>query len=294
MMGMKTRSFTPVPAVSLDELVPADHFYRHLEQVLDLTFVRNLVRECYVAGMGRPSIDPVVFFRLQLVMFFEGIRSERQLLLLAADRLSVRWYLGYNLDEPLPDHSSLTRIRLRYGLAVFRRFFDAVVEQCQHAGLVWGRELYFDATQVQADAALDSLTARFAVEARAALQAHLAALFSEETDLPVPGVTADQESSGVLPTHVAPALPPPLPVELSDSQREDLAATNAARHDWIAEEGRQQREVHGIRQRTADVRISTTDPDATPMRLKGGGTHLGTRPTMLSTAESRVSLSASW
>jgi hypothetical protein len=57
------------------------------------------------------------------------------------------------LDEPLPDHSSLTRIRLRYGLEVFRRFFDTVVEQCQHVGLVWGRELYFDATQVQADAA---------------------------------------------------------------------------------------------------------------------------------------------
>ena len=118
--------------------------------------------------MGRPSIDPVVFFRLQLVMFFEGIRSERQLMRLAADRLSVRWYLGYNLDEPLPDHSSLTRIRTRYGLEVFRRFFDTIVEQCQQAGLVWGRELYFDATQVQADAALDSLTARFAVEARAA------------------------------------------------------------------------------------------------------------------------------
>jgi transposase len=275
MMGMKTRAFTPVPAVSLDELVPTEHFYRHLEQVLDLTFVRNLVRECYVAGMGRPSIDPVVFFRLQLVMFFEGIRSERQLLLLAADRLSVRWYLGYNLDEPLPDHSSLTRIRLRYGLEVFRRFFDTVVEQCQHAGLVWGRELYCDATQVQADAALDSLTARFAVEARAALQAHLAALFHEETDLPVPAATADQESPGALPTRVPPALPAPLSVVLSDAEREDLAATNAARHDWIAEEGRQQREVHGIRQRTADVRISTTDPDATPMRLKGGGTHLG-------------------
>ncbi|MGO8950743.1 MAG: transposase [Ktedonobacterales bacterium] len=175
MMGAKARQFRPVPAVSLDELVPADHFYRHLERVLDLSFLRDLVQDCYAAGMGRPSVDPVVFFRLQLVMFFEGIRSERQLLRLAADRLSVRWYLGYNLDEPLPDHSSLTRIRLRYGLEVFRRFFEA----------------------------------------------------------------------------------------------EELTAANAARHDWIAEEGRQQREVRGVYQRTADLRISTTDPDATPMRLKG-------------------------
>ena len=63
----------------------------------------------------------MVFFKLQLVMFFEGIRSERQLMEVVADRLSLRWYLGYDLHEPLPDHSSLTRIRERFGLAVFRR-----------------------------------------------------------------------------------------------------------------------------------------------------------------------------
>ena len=170
MMGTKARMCTPVPAVSLDELVPADHFYRHLDRMLDLGFVRTLVHDNY-AEKGRPSIDPAVFFKLQLVMFFEGLHSERQLLRLAVDRLSVRWYLGYNLDEPLPDHSSLTRLRARYGLEVFRRFFDAVVEQCQQAGLVWGQELYFDATQAQADAALDSLAPRFAVEARASRHA---------------------------------------------------------------------------------------------------------------------------
>src|SRR5215469_9946602 len=162
MMGRKARCFTPVPSVSLDALVPRDHFYRHLDRVLDLSFVCDLVRDCYAAG-GRPSVDPVVFFRLQLVMFFEGIRSERLLMRTVADRLSVRWFLGYNLDEPLPDHSSLTSIRTRYGLSVFRRFFEAIVEQCQHAGLVWGRELYFDATHVLADAAMDSLAPRFAV-----------------------------------------------------------------------------------------------------------------------------------
>lgn len=134
MMGTKARLFTPVTALLLDELVLADHFYRHLDRVLDLSFVRDLVHDCYVADKSRPSIDPVVFFRLQLVMLFEGLRSERQLLRLAADRLSVRWYLGYNLNEPLPDHSTLTRIRLRYGVKVFRRFFEAIVEQCQQAG----------------------------------------------------------------------------------------------------------------------------------------------------------------
>ena len=63
------------------------------------------------------------------MLFFDGMRSERQLIALAADRLSVRWFVGYNLDEPLPDHSSLTRIRERYGVELFQRFFEAIVDQ---------------------------------------------------------------------------------------------------------------------------------------------------------------------
>src|SRR5919202_1624786 len=88
-----------------------------------LPFVRDLVEDRY-APSGRPSVEPVVFFKLQLVLFFEGLRSERQLMAVVADRLSLRWYLGYDLDEAVPDHSSLTKIRERYGLETFRRFFD--------------------------------------------------------------------------------------------------------------------------------------------------------------------------
>src|SRR3982074_3060939 len=154
MMGKKERHFAPLIHVTVEEVVPQDHFYRHLERTLDLSFVREFVHETY-AGGGRPSIDPVVFFKLQLVMFFEGIRSERQLMGHAADRLSVRWYVGYDLGEPLPDHSSLTRIRERYGVEVFRRFFEKIVEQRQQAALVWGKELYIDGTKVEANASKD-------------------------------------------------------------------------------------------------------------------------------------------
>lgn len=278
MMGSKQRSFALLVQVSLEELVPRDHFYRHVEHTLDLSFVRELVYQTY-AGGGRPSIDPVVFFKLQLVMFFEGLRSERQLMRHAADRLSVRWYIGYDLNEPLPDHSSLTRIRERYGVDIFRRFFDAIVEQCQQEKLIWGRELYIDSTQVNANADLDSLTPRFAVEAREAMQAHLAALFTEEDSQQEPQAAATEVSAappeGIVTEGMMCAMPTPLPIPLSKAEGEELAQDNAARHDWIAQEGRQQREVHGLYQRTADFRISTTDPDATPMRLKGGGTHLG-------------------
>jgi transposase len=147
-MGIKEREFRPLPEnLSLKELVPKDNFYRRLEQRLDLSFVRELVADRY-AAVGHHSVDPVVFFRLQLVMFFEGIRSERELMKIASDRLSVRWYLGYDLHEPLPDHSSLTRIRERYGLEIFRGFFERIVEMCVEAGLVRGEELFVDSTKV--------------------------------------------------------------------------------------------------------------------------------------------------
>ena len=156
----KPRRLDQPSAVSLEGPVPQDHFYRHLEATLDLSFVRDWTRELY-AERGRPSIDPVVFFKLQLVMFCEGIRSERQLIETASLNLAHRWYLGYALDEELPDHSSLTRIRQRLGIDIFQYFFEQVVDLCQGARLVWGRELYVDATKVEANADLDSLIPRF-------------------------------------------------------------------------------------------------------------------------------------
>src|SRR5690242_3036208 len=171
----KPRRLDEPIAVSLEDLVPADNFYRHLEAQLDLSFVREWTRALY-AERGRPSIDPVVFFKLQLLMFFEGIRSERQLIETASLNLAHRWYLGYALDEALPDHSSLTRIRQRLGIEVFQRFFEQIVDLCQDAGLVWGRELYVDATKVEANASLDSLVPRFAYQAKALV----ADLFADE------------------------------------------------------------------------------------------------------------------
>jgi transposase len=242
----KVRDLDHPVLVSLEALVSRDNLYRRLDKTLDLSFVRDWVKKCYADG-GRPSIDPVVFFRLQLVLYPEGLRSERQLMRLATDRMSVRWLLGYGLNESLPDHSTLTRIRERYGLAIFRRIFDAIVEQCNEAGLVWGKELYCDATKVQANAALDSMTTRFAVDE------HLRALFNED-------------AGGDDPHDLDPS-----PQRHTDAPVE-LAEQNAARHDWIAEEGHPERDVqrHAYR-RVSDFRMSITDPDATLMQAKAGG-----------------------
>src|SRR5260221_1367526 len=145
--------------------------------------------------------------------------------------------------------------------------------------LVWGRELYLDSTQVNANADLDSLTPRFAVQAREVIQKHLAAIFSAEDSKPESQQAATEVIAAPLEVNategVASPVPTRLPSVLSEAEREELGAENTSRHDWIAEEGKPQRDVRGYYQRTSDFRISTTDPDATPMRLKGGGTHLG-------------------
>jgi Transposase domain (DUF772) len=175
--------------------------------------------------------------------------------MIAADRLSIRWYLGYDLDEPLPDHSSLTRIRERYGLEVFRRFFEKIVEECFKARLVWGEELFFDSTKVKASADVDSLRSRSVTEN------HLEELFEETgdpekkqiEDRTTPQPNPDASATDALPT----------------AADEALNENNALKcKDWISREGRQERPFSsGPRKRTADHLVSTTDPDATPMRL---------------------------
>src|ERR671911_1824927 len=253
MMGTKVRSFSPLPYdISLEDLLPKDNFYRRLQARLDLSFVRELVGALYAKG-GRSSVDPVVFFKLQLVMFFEDIRSERQLMGIVSDRLSLRWYLGYDLFEPLPDHSSLTRIRERYGLLVFRRFFERIVEECIDAGLVRGEELFFDATKVEANASIDSTRSRSLVEGR--LEEHLAEAFPEDA----PSDRDEGHPGAVVVGTVGPG----------GEERRALARKNACQHRWIAEAGRLQRSVaRWGYTRMADLRVSTTDPDASPMHQK--------------------------
>ena len=118
MMGTKIRSFAPMPRdLSLEHLVTEDNFYRRLEARLDLSFVREIVAPLYAKG-GRPSVDPVVFFKLQIVLFCEDLRSERQLMGVVADRL--RAFAGTSattctnpcrITRPSPGSASATALR---------------------------------------------------------------------------------------------------------------------------------------------------------------------------------------
>jgi transposase len=262
MMGIKERNFQALPDdLSLEVLVPKDNFYRCLEERIDLSFVRELVLPLYATG-GRHSVDPVVFFKLQLVLFFEDLRSERQLMEVVADRLSIRWYLGYDLHEPLPDHSTLTRIRERYGLEIFRGFFERIVEMCVEAGLVRGEELYFDSTKVKANADIDSLRSRSIAEN------HLKELFEETT-------SGSEEIEDFVTRHLSPDAP--ATDALPTAGEEALKENNAQKaKDWVSRDGRQDRSFSsGSRKRTSDLRVSTTDSDATPMLMGEGEAKLG-------------------
>lgn len=235
MMGIKVRHFKIHTQICLDDLVPQGNFYRELERKIDLNFVRDLVTAFYTLH-GRPSIDPVVFFKLQLIMLFEGIRSERLLLEQAHLHLAWRWYLGYDLDEALPDHSSMTRIRERYGLSIFRRFFEQIVSLCIEAGLVWGKELYFDGTRVQANADLFSNVPNFEYQ----LHHHLNILFpgDDPTDLPK--------------SQARPEL----------DVMENWIATYKSKEPWL-----KRAKTTGYRP-LGTRRTSLTDADATPIRGK--------------------------
>jgi hypothetical protein len=201
-------------------------------------------------------------------MFCEGIRSERELMRIVSERLSVRWYIGYDLHEPLPDHSSLTRIRDRFGLSVFRAFFERIVQLCVEAGLLWGEELYFDATKVDANASLDSIAPRFYVEE------HLDEVFTTGEESP----NAEQEEIiNVSMASERRGLPMAELYELPSVGDTGLAKENPARDDWISRNGRQRREQRGAwYRRKADFLASKTDSDSSAMKRRDSkGSHLG-------------------
>jgi transposase len=144
--------------VSLNQLVPSEHPVRRLAEVLDFSWVRSATARDY-SNTGKPSIDPVVIAKLLLLGYLYDTRSERQLMREVQVNLAYRWYLGYDLDESIPDHSVLSKARRRLGLDFFEQLFEYILGCCQQAGLVRGENVLLDSTVVEANASLDSITA---------------------------------------------------------------------------------------------------------------------------------------
>jgi transposase len=129
---------------SLRDLVPDDHILARVDRVLDLGWLRAEVADLYAPGVGRPGIDPEAAVRLMLAGFLLGIVHDRRLVREAQVDLAIRWFAGYGLNERLPDHSSLTRIRQRWGPERFRRIFERTVRSCIDARIATGEVVHVD------------------------------------------------------------------------------------------------------------------------------------------------------
>ena len=162
MLGKKQYESKMMYSVTLEDLVPEDNFYRVIDGLLDMRFLYKECKEVY-GETGKPSIDPVVFFKILLFGYFENILSDRELVRRASDSLGVRLYLGYDLDEELPWHSTISRTRQLYKEEIFEKLFDKVLEKCSEAGLVSGEHQSIDSTLVRANASLSSLEKRINV-----------------------------------------------------------------------------------------------------------------------------------
>ena len=117
---------------SLRQLIPDDHVLVRVDRILDLSWLRGEVADCYCCADGRPGIDPEAAVRLMLAGLLTGIVHDRKLMREAHVNIAIRWFAGYALHEKLPDHSSL-KLRQRWGEARFRRIFKRTVGACLNA-----------------------------------------------------------------------------------------------------------------------------------------------------------------
>jgi transposase len=140
--------------VTIESLVPQDHLLRKIDGAIDLEFVRERVRHLYCEDNGRPALDPVVLFKLLLIGYLFGIRSERQLMREVQCNAAYRWFLRLKLTDKVPDASTLSQNRRRRfrDSDVYQQIFDEIVELACHKGLVTGQVLYTDSTHLKANA----------------------------------------------------------------------------------------------------------------------------------------------
>jgi len=158
MQGSKTCEGRLFYQVTLESLVPADHLVRRLARVVELGWVRAATAQCY-STTGKPSIDPVVIAKMMIIGFLYNINSERQLMREIQVNLAYRWYLGYDLDEAIPNHSVLSKARRRLGQDFFDGFFNFVLQLCRQNGLIDGSNVLIDSTLVKGNASVESVTA---------------------------------------------------------------------------------------------------------------------------------------
>src|SRR2546428_1030285 len=142
--------------INLDKRVRSYHVLRKVARLVDFDFVYGEVKESYGYN-GNVSVPPPMILKLMLLLVLYNVRSERELMATLPERVDWLWVLGLELDSEIPDHSVLSKARRRWGVELFRSFFERIVWQCVQSGLVDGRKLFCDSSLVEADASCNSV-----------------------------------------------------------------------------------------------------------------------------------------
>src|SRR4028119_1593051 len=178
MMGQKALAGKLFYRVSLEELVPDGHLLRRVADAVEFGVARRL-RGGFDGQTGQPSVDPVVLFKMALLGYLYGLPSERRLVEEIRVNLAYRWFVGYDLDEAIPDHSVLSKARRRSGPTIYEAFFTDVVRQSERAGLIRGDRLFLDSTLVAAHADLGRVGSRELIRQLSTVSEHVAGLWEE-------------------------------------------------------------------------------------------------------------------
>lgn len=141
---------------NLDERIPTNSILRKIRGHIDFEFIYREVEDCY-GGKGNVSVPPPVILKMMLLLILYNVRSERELMNTLPMRLDWLWFLDYDLDSEIPNHSVLSKARNRWGVEAFQRFFERIVWQCVEAGLVDGSKIFMDSSLIQADASNNSV-----------------------------------------------------------------------------------------------------------------------------------------
>lgn len=142
--------------INIEKRIRSNHPLRKVNELIDFDFAYNEVKDLYGSN-GNVSVPPPVILKLMLLLVFYNVRSERELMDTLPERIDWLWFLGYDLDSEIPNHSVLSKARKKWGVEIFQGFFERIVRQCVEAGLVDGRKIFVDSSLVDANASNNSV-----------------------------------------------------------------------------------------------------------------------------------------
>jgi transposase len=250
MQGQKKYQEKLFTQFQLSQWVPQTNFYRRLKKELALDYLYKETRK-YYGNCGQKSIDPVVFFKLCLVGYLENIISDRKLIDHCSMRLDILFFLGYDIDEPLPWHSTLSRTRQLFPVTVFETVFNQIFSRCVATGLVSGHTQATDAAPIKANASMDSLELKVPSEE---LKEHLARIRAisqgDKDDYQKPNRKSKNNKADENQRKIT-------------ASKEELSEIAARNRKWQSTQNyKQGAKIKGAKYTSNKTHYSPTDPDA--------------------------------